>query len=78
MRNTKTAVLLVLMFVAALLLVASCAQPEPDVIEKPVTVVVPKKETVIVPGAGEPTEGVEVPFQADWASSGHADAEAEA
>jgi hypothetical protein len=78
MRNTKTAVLLVLMFIAALLLVASCAQPEPEVIEKPVTVVVPKKETVIVPATTEPTEGVEVPFQADWASSGHADAEAEA
>lgn len=78
MRNTKTAVLLVLMFIAALLLVASCGQPEPEVIEKPVTVVVPKKETVIVPATVEPSEGVEVPFQADWASSGHADAEAEA
>ena len=78
MRNTKTAVLLVLMFIAALVLVASCGQPEPEVIEKPVTVVVPKKETVIVPATGEPSEGVEVPFQADWASSGHADAESEA
>lgn len=34
--------------VALLLGVGSCGQPEPDVIEKPVTVVVPKKETVIV------------------------------
>jgi hypothetical protein len=86
MRNARFVILFVV-GVALLLIAGSCGQPEPEVIEKPVTVVVPKKETVVVketviaPAPEPPTpEGptLVVPFEALWAGSGHADVEAEA
>ncbi len=87
MRNAKF-VILFLFGVALLLFASSCAAPEPEIIAKPVTVVMPKRETVVVketvvfqqPAPAQPPEEgvVDVPFEAMWASSGHADAEAEA
>ncbi len=80
---TITLTLITLLFVAS-----SCAKPTAETVtqevtvevtrevEKVVTQEVPVQVTRIVEVVGQPA--VEVPFEAMWAASGHADAEAEA
>lgn len=87
MRRAKFVVLFVASL-AALLIASSCAAPEPEIIEKEVTVVVEKEVEVPVEVEVEvPVEvevevplepEFEVPFEAAWAGSRHNEVEAEA